>query len=97
MDDWNTHAAPATNSGAVTLNSQQIYNIRMDYFQATGSAAAQLYWSSPSTASAIIPQTQLYPYTNPPPTVVLTGPAGGMTNFTAAASVTIGGDGRRAV
>jgi hypothetical protein len=33
----------------------------------TGGAVAQLYWSSPSTPKAIIPQTQLYPYTNPPP------------------------------
>ncbi|MGD0412911.1 MAG: chitobiase/beta-hexosaminidase C-terminal domain-containing protein [Verrucomicrobiota bacterium] len=88
VDDWTAQAAPATNSGAIALRSQQLYNIQMDYFQNTGSAAAQLLWSSPSTAQAVIPQTQLYPYTNPPPAVVLTAPAGGST-YTAAATVSL--------
>jgi len=86
VNDWTAHGSPATNSGVIALNSQQLYNIQMDYFLNTGSAAAQLLWSSPSTSQAVIPQTQLYPYTNPPPTVVLTAPAGGST-FTAAASM----------
>jgi PA14 domain/Chitobiase/beta-hexosaminidase C-terminal domain len=90
VNDWTAHASPATNSGTTTLNSQQLYNLQMDYFQGNSSAAAQLKWSSASTASAIIPQTQLYPFTNPPPSVVITSPANGATNFTAAASVTIG-------
>ena len=60
----------------------------MDYFQNTGGAVAQLAWSSPSTPMAIVPQTQLYPVTNPPPSVVLTTPANGSA-FTASASVTI--------
>lgn len=91
VDDWTAHSSPATNSGVIALNSQQLYNIQMDYFQATGSAAAQLLWSSPSTALAVIPQTQLYPYTNPPPSIVLTAPAAGAT-YTAAASVSISAD-----
>ena len=37
---------------------------------------------------AIIPKTQLYPVTNPPPAVVLTAPANGSA-FTASASVTV--------
>ena len=60
---------------------------RLDYYQHNSNALAQLYWSSPSTPQTIIPQTQLYPYTNPPPTVLLTGPASNAT-YTATASVT---------
>jgi uncharacterized repeat protein (TIGR03806 family) len=89
VDDWNTHSTLTTNSGSITLNAQQLYNIQLDYFQNTGNAVAQLLWSSPSTALAIIPQTQLYPYTNPPPTVVMASPADGST-YTAPASVTVG-------
>lgn len=92
IDDWTTHSGAATNSGSITLNAQQLYNIRMDYFQgnfqATGSPTARLYWSSPSVTQSIVPQTQLYPYTNPPPTVIMAGPAEGAT-YTGVASVTV--------
>ena len=60
----------------------------MEYYENAGGAEALLAWSSPSTAQAIIPQSQLYPFTNPPPTVVLTSPANGST-YIASASVTI--------
>jgi uncharacterized repeat protein (TIGR03806 family) len=88
VDDWNTHSSLTTNSGSITLNAQQLYNIQLDYFQGNSNAVVQLLWSSPSTAQAIIPQTQLYPYTNPPPTVVMASPADGST-YTASASVTV--------
>jgi uncharacterized repeat protein (TIGR03806 family) len=89
VNDWNTHSSSATNNATITLNSQQLYNLRMDYFQNTGGAVAQLFWSSPSTPPAIVPQTQLYPFSNPPPSVILLAPTNSATNFTAAASVTI--------
>jgi hypothetical protein len=88
ISDWTTSATPQTNSAAITFNAQQLYNVQMNYFQGTGNAVAQLLWSSPSTPEGIIPQSQLYPYTNPPPTVVLTEPASGST-YTATASVTM--------
>jgi hypothetical protein len=91
VNNWTTSAAPVTNSGVIALNSQQLYNIRMDYFENMGGASAELLWSSPSTAQAVIPQTQLYPYTNPPPSVVLAAPTGG-SSYTAAASVTLGAE-----
>jgi hypothetical protein len=91
INDWNTHSSTATNSGSITLAAQQLYNIQLDYFQNTGNALVQLLWNSPSTPQAIIPQTQLYPYTNPPPTVILLNPTNGAT-YTAAASVTVGAD-----
>jgi hypothetical protein len=87
VDAWVTQAA-TTYSGTITLNAQQLYSIQMDYFQGSGGASAKLEWSSPSSVRAVIPTTQLYTYTNPPPDVVLNTPANGST-FTASASVTL--------
>ncbi len=87
IDKWVVQAATSW-SGSINLTAQQRYNIKMEYFENTDQASAQLSWSSPSTPMAIIPQSQLYPVSNPPPTVVLTGPANGAT-FTASASMTL--------
>jgi len=83
--------APTTVSGTIALKAQQIYSVTMEYFENTGGASAQLAWGSPSTPQATIPQTQLYPYTNPPPAVALTAPANG-ASYTAAASLTVTAD-----
>lgn len=88
INEW-TNQAPATCQATVSLAAQQIYNLEMDYYyQNDGAAEAELAWSSPSTPREIIPETQLYPYTNPLPTVIVTGPSNNST-FTAAASVSI--------
>jgi hypothetical protein len=85
---WTTNATTQTNSATITLRGQQLYNIQMDYFQGGGNAVAKLLWSSPSTPTAVIPQTQLYPYANPPPAVVLSAPASG-AEFTADATLSL--------
>ena len=87
VDEWVDQSATEW-SGTIALQAQQRYNIRMDYYQDGGDASATLAWSSPSTAQAIIPESQLYPATNPPPSVTLTGPANGAID-TASASVTL--------
>jgi autotransporter-associated beta strand protein len=91
IDAWTSQSSVVTNIGSLTLNAQQLYNLRMDYAQGVSNGLVQLLWSSPSTALSVIPQTQLYPYTNPPPTVILSAPVNGST-YTASASLTVGAD-----
>ncbi len=90
IDEW-VDQGPTEWSGSINLVAQQRYNIQMDYYENGGGAEALLSWSSPSTVKVIIPQTQLYPVSNPPPVVVLNSPTNNST-YTAAASVTIGAD-----
>lgn len=59
INQWNTQG-PTEYSGTIALQAGQKYDITMQYFQATGGAVAQLYWSSPSQAQEIIPESQLY-------------------------------------
>jgi uncharacterized repeat protein (TIGR03806 family) len=91
IDHW-ANQTPTTWSNSIPLVAQQRYNIRLEYFyQNTGGAVAALSWSSPSTPRQIIPQSQLYPVTNPPPVVVLNAPLNG-ASATAVATVTAQAD-----
>jgi hypothetical protein len=60
INKWQDQTATEWN-GSITLAAGQKYPITMEYYEDTGSASAQLSWSSPSTAKTIIPQSQLYP------------------------------------
>ncbi|WP_297852076.1 NPCBM/NEW2 domain-containing protein [Meiothermus sp.] len=60
IDSWRNQSA-TNRSGRITLVAGQRYSLRMEYYESTGSAVAQLYWSSPSQAREIIPQRYLYP------------------------------------
>jgi hypothetical protein len=52
--------ADSAHSGSIALTAGQKYSIFLKYFENTGGASAKLYWSSPSTACAIIPNSRLY-------------------------------------
>jgi len=88
INDWVDQTA-TTMSASIPLAAQQLYSIEMDYYHHTNSnPVATLSWSSPSTTLAVIPQSQSYPYTNPLPTVMLSGPADS-SSYTGTASVTV--------
>jgi len=74
VNEW-TPQSPTAWSGSIALRAFQLYPIEMDYFQAGGGAIAQLAWSSPATTETIIPQTQLYPFTNSIPILFTATPA----------------------
>ena len=67
VDNWTDHA-PIENSGTVPLVAGQKYDVKMEYFENSGGAAAKLFWASSSTAKQIIPVTQLFPSGTTPDT-----------------------------
>jgi hypothetical protein len=88
INDWAGHA-PTEASGQIALQAGQSYAIQMDFFEAGGQAVAQLFWSTPTIAKQIVPQSQLSP-TAPGPVPVANptfSPAPG--NFSSPTSVTI--------
>jgi len=89
INDWVNQAA-TIQSNTINLTAQQLYNIELEYFYSNDNGGqVSLAWSGPSIPQAIIPQTQLYPYTSPPPSIVLSSPASGSV-YTATASVSMG-------
>jgi mono/diheme cytochrome c family protein len=89
INDWANQAATAQ-SNTINLTAQQLYNIELEYYYSNDNGGqVSLAWSSPSIPQALIPQTQLYPYTNPPPSIVFASPANGSV-YTATASVSLG-------
>jgi hypothetical protein len=59
IDGWTTQRA--TRSGTIRLEANRRYDIKMEYFEQTGTAEARLYWATPSTPSQIVPRANLFP------------------------------------
>lgn len=59
IDQWIDQAA-TVNSGQITLQAGQRYDIRMEYYENAGDAVARLEWSSASQTREVVPQQQLY-------------------------------------
>lgn len=89
IDDWAEHSSPATNRAAINLKAQQLYNVQLDCSTRHSGNAIQLLWRRSTGTLALIPQTQLYPRTNPPPAIAFVNPADG-SSFEGTASVTVG-------
>lgn len=61
IDDWNDQPL-GERSAAVELKAGQLYELTVQYYQATAaSPAVHLIWSSASAAKAVIPSSALYP------------------------------------
>jgi hypothetical protein len=59
IDQWKDQGATEY-SDSIALTAGQKYEIRMEYYDNTLSAVAQLMWSSFSTSKQFVPQSQLY-------------------------------------
>ncbi|RCK74494.1 MAG: putative alpha-amylase [Ignavibacteriae bacterium] len=58
IDKWGT---TGEYNNSIRLIAGKRYKIKIESYEATGSATARLYWSSPSTIKTIVPKSQLYP------------------------------------
>ncbi len=65
IDDWVTKSASDV-TGQIALQAGVRYDIRLEYFNAGGSAGAHLYWYSPSQPKQLIPSSALFPVSAPP-------------------------------
>ncbi len=61
VNKWQNQTATEW-SGTAVLTAGRKYDIKMEYYDNTGDALAQLRWSSASQAKQIIPQARLYKY-----------------------------------
>ncbi|WP_315098460.1 PQQ-dependent sugar dehydrogenase [uncultured Cellulomonas sp.] len=61
IDQWTTHSS-RVDTGTIALTAGVPVPIVLEYFDATGSAVAQLRWSSSSQAQEIVPTDRLRPY-----------------------------------
>lgn len=59
INNWTNHSV-TENSGTISLIAGQSYDIRLEYYENTGDAVAQLLWSGPNVTKQIIPQSQLF-------------------------------------
>ncbi|HEY9895821.1 MAG TPA: PA14 domain-containing protein [Candidatus Sericytochromatia bacterium] len=59
IDNWTAHDV-AEDRGTIALAAGQTYDIKLEYYDNTGGATAQLLWSSPTQAKEIIPASQLF-------------------------------------
>jgi len=76
--------------GSITLQGGVLYDIRMDYYQASGGDQANLYWYSADQPRQIIPMNRLYPFTAAPapPSITSSMTAIGFVNQPFAFNVT---------
>jgi alpha-L-fucosidase len=59
IDDYTDHSV-VEDRAAISLRAGKRYDIRMEYYENTGTAAARLLWSSPSTRKQTVPQRVLF-------------------------------------
>lgn len=73
IDNWTDHAATENSSAPITLVAGTRYDIQMEFYERGGLAVAELRWSGPGVPKQLIPQSQLYSNTVPPPGPTPTG------------------------
>jgi len=61
IDNWTGHGDTLNNSVPIRLQAGRKYEIKQEFFEASGYALIRLQWSYAGQARQVIPQTQLYP------------------------------------
>ena len=62
IDQWATNG---THTATIALTADQFYDIKIEWWEATGPAELRLDWSSPSQPYQTVPQDRLYPKNEP--------------------------------
>lgn len=60
INNWTDHGL-IENSGQIALVAGQKYDIKLEYYEKSGGAAAKLSWSSATQAKQVIPAARLFP------------------------------------
>ncbi len=60
VDNWMRHTS-TEDSGSIALVAGQKYDLQLEYFNVSGPAAIQLWWSSPTVGKSVVPTRRLYP------------------------------------
>lgn len=63
INNWTNHASTTDNGTSISLAAGQKYNIRMEFYEATGGAVAKLLWAYAGQIQQVIPQNRLFPST----------------------------------
>ncbi len=73
INAWDDHASKQ-DSGTITLQAGQKYDIKVNYYERAGGAVMQLNWSAPHIARQVIPQDYLYSSVVTPAPIMTSGP-----------------------
>ena len=61
IDSWHG-SVRATHSGSIALRGKSFYDIRLEYFDSTRTAAISLFWKTPTLAQEWIPSRRFFAY-----------------------------------
>jgi hypothetical protein len=61
INNWTDHAATWNTSAGISLTAGQKVSIKMEYYERTGGATAQLHWTPPGGTRQVVPKSQLFP------------------------------------
>ncbi len=76
ISNWTDHAE-TEDSATMALDAGQLYELKLEYYNASGSARIQLAWSAPGLQKTAIPRAQFYPpvnVLNQPPVILIASP-----------------------
>lgn len=61
INNWTDHGLARNCSSAMAVTTGDMINIKLEFYEKTGSAVIKLYWKQGTGAESIIPQSALFP------------------------------------